>query len=67
MSEPTHPDPELEQLRQRHPGWTIQVSWVSSASAVDLRVFHADDTITVIIAYSPASLDAQIGQAERGL
>lgn len=67
MDDRTHPDPELEQLRLAHPLWRIEITWTSSASGADVRTFHATDGVVVIVAYSAASLAAQIGQAKRGL
>jgi hypothetical protein len=62
--DPTEPD--LAQLRQRWPNWRIEVSWVSSTSRPDVRTLHATDGLRTIVAYSEASLDAQIEQTERG-
>ena len=63
MSDPT--DPGLDLLRDEYPNWRIQVTWVSSASGTDVRVLHATDGLTVIVAWSVASLSIQIDRAER--
>jgi hypothetical protein len=55
---------DLASLRRQHPGWDIQLTWVSSAAGSGVPTWHATDGTVMIIAYTPASLAAQIRQAQ---
>jgi hypothetical protein len=60
MGESSQPD-DLDQLRERFPGWTFGRLWITVANGPDKRRLWASHGAIFLSAWSTAALAAEVG------